>query len=445
MEALGQELARDWSHLVSTHGVAQLAVLLLCVGAAYLVARLLRPREVVDAQPGPGAARSIWFGDHIVDGLAFPLIALGLVWAARHWMQTLQPVPILRLAVPLFTSLVVIRLCALVLRAAFPVSTLAKIGERFISWLVWLGAVLWVMGWWTPLLQELDGIQLAFGKTHISLRNVLEGLFSSVLVMMLALWLSATIEQKLLSKEVTDLSLRKILSNLVRALLLFIGLLFALSAVGVDLTALSVLGGALGVGLGFGLQKLAANYVSGFVLLFERSVRIGDMVRVDNFEGRITDIKTRYTLILAPNGRESIVPNEKLISERVENLTLASTQVLLSTVVSVDYDCDVARVQALLAQAALTPERVLREPVPNAHLTAFGADGLEFTLNYWIDDPHNGQMNVRSEVNMRVLAALRAAGVGIPYPQRVVHLQQDPPAAQARAPAQPASGAADGA
>ena len=93
MEALGQELARDWSHLVSTHGVAQLAVLLLCVGAAYLVARLLRPREVADAQPGPGAARSIWFGDHIVDGLAFPLIALGLVWAARHWMQTLQPVP----------------------------------------------------------------------------------------------------------------------------------------------------------------------------------------------------------------------------------------------------------------------------------------------------------------------------------------------------------------
>lgn len=120
-----------------------------------------------------------------------------------------------------------------------------------------------------------------------------------------------------------DLSLRKVAGNALRAVLLLVGLLFALSAVGVDLTALSVLGGALGVGLGFGLQKLAANYVSGFVILFERSLRIGDTVRVDSFEGSVMDIKTRYTLICAANGRESIVPNEKLITERIENLSLA--------------------------------------------------------------------------------------------------------------------------
>ena len=134
-------------------------------------------------------------------------------------------------------------------------------------------------------------------------------------MLVIALWISATIEKRILREAVTDLSMRKVASNAVRAFLLLIGLLFALSAVGVDLTALSVLGGALGVGLGFGLQKLAANYVSGFVILLERSIRIGDNVKVDGFEGRITDIKTRYTLIRAGNGRESIVPNESLITE----------------------------------------------------------------------------------------------------------------------------------
>jgi small-conductance mechanosensitive channel len=204
--------------------------------------------------------------------------------------------------------------------------------------------------------------------------------------------------------------------------------LFALSAVGVDLTALSVLGGALGVGLGFGLQKLAANYVSGFVILFERSLRIGDTVRVDNFEGTVMDIKTRYTLIRALNGRESIVPNEKLITERIENLSLADPRVLLSTDVAVGYDSDVDAVQKILVDAALVCERVLADPPPSARLARLGADGLEFTLLFWIADPANGQLNVRSDVNLRILRGLRAAGIEIPFPQRVVHIKV-PPAA----------------
>src|SRR3954465_8994328 len=145
--------------------------------------------------------------------------------------------------------------------------------------------------------------------------------------------------------------MRKVASNAVRAFLLLIGLLFALSDVGVDLTALSVLGGAIGVGLGFGLQKLASNYVSGFVILFERSLRIGDTVRVDNFEGVVADIKTRYTLIRSLSGRESVVPNEKLISERIENLSLADPTLLVTTEVSVSYEADVDQVERILLEA----------------------------------------------------------------------------------------------
>jgi small-conductance mechanosensitive channel len=253
---------------------------------------------------------------------------------------------------------------------------------------------------------------------------MIEGALTAGAVMILMLWISSAIESRLLRKAMgADLSLRKAVSNATRAMLLFLGLIIALSAVGIDLTALSVLGGAIGVGIGFGLQKLASNYVSGFVILAERSMRIGDNVRVDGFEGRITDINARYTVIRSLAGRESIVPNEILITSRVENLSLADTRVWLSTVVGVAYDSDVDLVRRLLTDAALAHERVLRDPAPSAALSSFGADGLEFTLGFWIADPENGQLNLRSEINLAILGALRQNGIEIPYPQRVVHMK----------------------
>jgi small-conductance mechanosensitive channel len=201
-----------------------------------------------------------------------------------------------------------------------------------------------------------------------------------------------------------------------------VGVLLALSSVGIDLTALSVLGGAVGVGIGFGLQKLAANYVSGFVILAERSMRIGDMVRVDGFEGRITDIKARYTVIRALSGRESIVPNEMLITQRVENLSLADPKVAQTTQVTVAYNSPVDVVVGLLEQACKAQPRVLAEPGPAACLLNFAADGLEFTVTYWIADPENGPVKLKSDINRAILQALRAQQIEIPFPQRVVQV-----------------------
>jgi len=216
-----------------------------------------------------------------------------------------------------------------------------------------------------------------------------------------------------------------VISNSVRALLMFVGVLLALTSVGIDLTALSVLGGAIGVGIGFGLQRLASNYVSGFVILAERSMRIGDNVRVDGFEGRITDIKARYTVIRSLAGRESIVPNELLITSRVENLSLDDPNIWQSTLVSVAYDSDVELVRDLLLQACVQQPRVLKDPGPAVTMTAFGADGLEFTVGYWINDPENGQNNLKSDINFAILHALRKHKIEIPFPQRVVHIQKN--------------------
>ena len=282
--------------------------------------------------------------------------------------------------------------------------------------------VLWVTGLLPIALNELDQISWKVGDSSLSVRSMLEGLLTASVVLIATLWLSAGIETRLLRNATGgELSLRKAVSNATRALLMFVGLLVALSVVGIDLTALSVLGGAIGVGIGFGLQKLAANYVSGFVILAERSMRIGDNVRVDQFEGVITEINARYTVVRSLTGRESIVPNEMLITSRVENLSLADTKVYQSTSVSVGYESDVAQVTELLLQAALDQPRVLRDPGPAVQLSNFGTDGLEFTVGYWISDPQGGQGNLRSDINVAILAALRAHGVTIPYPQRVVH------------------------
>jgi len=317
---------------------------------------------------------------------------------------------------------VVIRVGVKVLQATFAESRWIKPLEQTISWVAWMAMVLWVSGLLPVILNELDLITWKVGGTTLSVRNILEGMVTAGAVLIITLWISAGIESRLLrSATGGELSLRKAASNAVRAVLMFVGLMMALSAVGIDLTALSVLGGAVGVGIGLGLQKLAANYVSGFVILTERSMRIGDVVRVDGFEGQITQINARYTVVRSQTGRESIVPNEMLITQRVENLSLADPKVNQSVSVTVGYDSQVEQVMVLLLEAALSQPRVLREPAPAVQLANFGADGLEFSVAYWIDDLENGQGNLRSEINLAILKTLREHGIDIPYPQRVVH------------------------
>jgi small-conductance mechanosensitive channel len=357
-----------------------------------------------------------------VDGVLFPLVLLCLGYAALEVLDRYVVVAIFKLAIPVLVSLVVIRVGVKVLQAAFAQARWVKLMEQTISWLAWGAMVLWVSGLLPVILNELDMITWKVGGTTLSVRNMIEGLLTAGAVLIFTLWISAAIETRLLKSATGgELSLRKAVSNATRALLMFVGLILALSAVGIDLTALSVLGGAVGVGVGFGLQKLAANYVSGFVILAERSMRIGDVVRVDNFEGVITQINARYTVVRSQAGRESIVPNEMLITNRVENLSLMDSKVNQSTTITVGYDSDTALVARLLVEAAQNQPRVLADPAPVAHLTNFAADGLEFTLGYWLDDVERKQLNLRSEVNLAILAALRQHGIDIPYPQRVVH------------------------
>ena len=402
----------------------ELATLVGCVLLAWALVRALR-------QAVGRAERSIWFGRKDIDGVLFPLLLLCLGFGARAVLDRYINIAVLDVAVPVLLALVAIRTGVKVLQIAFSQARWVRALEQTISWLAWLAMVLWVSGVLPALLNALDQISWKVGNSHLSVRNIIEGLLTAGVVLIITLWMSAGIEARLLrSATGGELSLRKALSNATRALLLFVGLIVALSAVGIDLTALSVLGGALGVGIGLGLQKLAASYVSGFVILTERNLRIGDFVKVENFEGVITEINARYTVVRGPTGRESIVPNEMLLSTRVENLSLADAVVAQSTQVLVAFDSDADVVMNVLQQAALAQPRVLKDPAPSVQLSQFAVDGLEFTLVYWINDLHNGQGNLRSDVNLAVLQALREHRIVIAVPAP----RASPPTASAQSP-----------
>ena len=405
-----RELADALTHLGALSGLGALAV---CLALAWGIVRLLR---------GPTAdPDSILFGRRIVDGVLFPLLALALAFAAKVLLGSAVKVVVFKLAVPMLISLVVIRLSVRVLTAAFPAARWVRIVERSISWIAWGAVVLWITGILPFLLDAMDDISIKLGSNHVTLRRIAEGSLTAGLVMMLVLWISSVVEKKLMRGTGDSRSMRIMVSSIVRAVLLLVGLLMALSAMGIDLTALSVLGGAIGVGLGFGLQKIAANYVSGFVILAERSIRVGDMVKIDAFEGRLTDIRTRYTVMRALNGRESIVPNEMFITQRVENSSLADQQVSILSLVQVAYGTDIRALQPKLVEAIGRVPRVLAMPAPAVQFTDFAADGINLTIVFWIADSENGTGNVRSEVNLVVMDVLNQLGIEIPFPQRVMH------------------------
>ena len=409
-----------WDKLNPNQALLELMMFGACIALAFLLVMALRR---VTSQ----WELSILLGKKLIDGVLFPIFLQGLVFATRAvWAQT-NPIWVFDFLIPVCVSLAIIRMGVKVLQVTFKQAAWVRPLERSLSWLAWGAVVLWLTGLLPLILDELDQIQWKVGTSHLSLRTLLEGGLTAGLVMLLTLWVSSAIEARLLkSSSGSELSLRKAVSNAVTSLLLFIGLMLSLSAVGIDLTALSVLGGAVGVGIGFGLQKLAANYVSGFVILAERSMRIGDSVKVDGFEGRISDIKARYTVIRAPNGRESIVPNEMLINSRVENLSLADSRVLQSTAVSVAYGSDVHQVMNLLMQACTAQDKVLKDPEPFVTLSNFGADGLEFGVHYWVDEHQSGLLTLKSEINVAILDVLHTHAIEIPFPQRVVHTRGMP-------------------
>ncbi|UGQ45312.1 mechanosensitive ion channel family protein [Massilia endophytica] len=366
------------------------------------------------------------FGVESFGRVVGPLAIVCLLAAAQVVLQRWHHVNLLKVALPIFGSLAVIRFVFFLLRRVF--ARQGQLGaalltfEKIFQLLVWLAFALYITGLWDDIYRHLDAIVLPLGKYRVSVAAIFQGAISVVVLLVLAMWAGAALEERLMNMPTLHTNLRVVLARTGRALLILVSVLLSLSLVGIDLTVLSVFGGALGVGLGLGLQKIASNYVSGFIILLDRSLTIGDMITVDKFSGQVTRINTRYTVLQGLDGVESIVPNEMFVSSPVQNSSLSNKMLALSTKVTVAYDSDLDQVLKLLEEAAASVERVSAEKPPGATLQAFGADGLELQLSFWISDPEHGKGGVTSDVNRAVWKALKDNRISLPFPQRELRI-----------------------
>ncbi len=399
----------------------------LALGASLLLAwggsRYGRRHEFARASTAHGALRA--FGTGSLKRVAFPLLALLSVLIVRqsfrHWQ--LGPVSLLDLAVPLLLSMALVRAAIYVLRHAFSPSGWLASSERFIATAIWFCLALYLTGLAEPLIEILEQVSFHVGKQKLDLWTLLTGLVTVVITVLVALWLSGEIEARLLASETLDPNLRVVLGRLVKAVLSVVALLLSLSIVGIDITALSVFSGALAVGLGLGLQKIASNYVSGFIILLDRSIRIGNLVALDaTTSGVVTQITARYTVLRTLAGTEVIIPNEYLVSNIVRNESFTDSRLRVVVPVQVAYGTDLEQAMRLMTEAAQAQPRVLAEPVPQALLTLFADSGINLELGFWIADPQAGIGSVRSAINLSIWRSFHEHGIEIPFPQREIRL-----------------------
>jgi small-conductance mechanosensitive channel len=395
-------------------GAAQLAVIVAGLGLGWLVSGVLRRRV---------AARPVWkFGAGGFDRVAFPLTALALIWGARLLFRKAYALPFVDLAIALLAAFTIIRFAVYVLHHILPQGALLRGSERTIAIAVWSLVALHLTGILPEVREALDDIAFTVGKQRISLLLVAQGLVSVAITLAISLWVARLIEGRVLAAESLELSTRVVITKLVQAVAFTFAILVALPLVGIDITALSVFGGALGVGIGIGLQKIASNYVSGYIILLDRSIRIGDLVTVDNRHGVVRSIQSRYTVIRSLDGTEAIIPNDSMITQIVTNHSFTDRKVLVKMAVTVGYGSDVDRVFALLLEAARRQPRVLADPAPAAWIANLGDNGIEVELGAWIADPDQGQAALRGAILKDVLEAFRSEGIEIPFPQRDVRV-----------------------
>lgn len=411
----------------------QLAVVAAGLVGGWMLARHVRRRiegRIATESQTPGLRTDVLrFSIAGFRRLAFPVAALLIVvagWLALRVAGVIQrpaDAQVLRLALTLLAALGGIRLLVYAMRRSLPQAAWLGTFERAIATLVWLGVAAHLTGVLGDAIDALESIRLPVGRSQISVWELLMGAVSVVVTALTALWLGSTIESRLMRAETLTANSRVVLSRVIKALLLVVAVLLALSTAGIDLTVLSVFGGALGVGLGLGLQRIASNYVSGFIILLDRSLSIGDLITAaDKYYGKVTQINTRYTVIKALDGTETILPNEVLVSTPVVNHSFTDRKVRIAIKVSVAYSADVDRALALLVECARSQPRVQSEPPPAAFIAGLGADGVDLELGFWILDPEEGTLAVRSEITRLVLRRFAEAGIEIPFPQRDVRI-----------------------
>lgn len=419
LQGLLQNLS-NWaeSALLTEATWIQLAVFIGCLAVSLVLAR--RPSgiisEYLERKQLPRLVHSLLHG---IRATVPALLTLLLIWlylplAARYtW-----PVELIRVAATLTAAWVVIRFLSVFIQQ--------KALARWLAWGIWLIAALHILELLDPAATMLEGLAIKFGETRISLWMILKGLAALGAFLWLAMIISRLAEQRLHAVTHLTPSQQVLFGKIIKISLIALAIVIAINTIGIDLTAFTVFSGALGLGVGFGLQKVISNFISGIILLLDRSIKPGDVIALGNTYGWVNALSARHVSVITRDGKETLIPNELLITDKVENWSYSSNNIRVKIPVGVSYHSDIHLALQLLKDAAAECERVMREPAPNALVREFGDSSVNLELRIWINDPVNGMGNIQSEVMLSIWDKFHEHGIEIPFPQRDIHLKSMP-------------------
>ena len=357
--------------------------------------------------------------------IAFPMSMLLYLILTRFVLgQFGVNTAVLDIFTPLLLSLAGIKLGVYVLRSGFTPSPALRAWENVFSLTVWGVLALHLLGWLPDVITAMDEFGFTLGETRFSILSLIKLTLSIIIFIVLATWLTRFIESRTRRSKYLNPSMRVVLTKTSKFVVYGLAVIFALNVVGIDFTAFAVFSGAVGVGIGFGLQKIFSNFISGFILIFDRSIKPGDVITIGNRFGWVQELNARYVVVRDRDGVEALIPNENLITTEVTNWSYSDRAVRQRLPVSISYADDPELAMRLMVESASEHPRVLKSPEPVARLLRFGDNGIELELRIWILDPENGIANVTSDINLGFWKSFKENGITIPFPQRDVHIQQ---------------------
>lgn len=413
IQLIWQELQAD---LHTPAMLWQILVIVVSLGLAWSINGLLRAYVVRHARE----SWKIAIGG--INRVLFPLSSQLFVSVGALLLQEWQHTSMLRLASTLLLAMAAIRLVVYALRYIFAPGSWLRTMEHAIAGLIWLILAFQMTGLTQDAIEVMESVTFKIGKTQFDVWLVLQAVFIILVTLFVALWLSRMVENRLMASQHLNMNMRVVLTKVVRILFSLLAILMALSAVGLDITLLSVFGGALGVGLGFGLQKIASNYASGFIILLDESIHIGDIVTVQNHYGVVSELRSRYMVLRKLDNTEVIIPNETMVTDLVINHSMTDRKVRVQMAVQVSYETPLEQAMQLMLEAARTQERVLADPEPSVLLKGFADSGIDLLLNVWVADAENGTAALQSEIYMDMWRAFKKHNISIPFPQREVRV-----------------------
>jgi len=429
-----QRIAAFFDILSTPSVLVEIGATALCLLAGWFVGAALRSRHERRSVKAPTALTWSYFASQGSVVATPAIMALGLVVLARILLEALHfDITLLDAASRLIGAYVVVRIVVLLFTASLGNKSWMQHWENRVTLLIWLVIAAEYLGWLEPIINTMDSIGVAAGRSRVTLWSVLKLLFTLTLFVLVAAWISRWVERRLMKLSNLAPSTRIGIAKFSNAFLIGLSILMGLNAAGVDLTALTVLTGAIGLGLGFGLQSIAANFVSGFVLLMDRSIKPGDVISLsgqsgtstENF-GWVQELRGRYVVVRDRDGVEMLVPNQQLISNAVINWSYTDPRIRLKLPVRVSYRDDPELALRILLVACEGQLRVLRDPAPVSRLMHFSESGIELELRFWISDPQEGVNNVRSEVNRAIWRLFKEHNITIPVAQREIVVQNSP-------------------